>query len=509
MRLNRYLTSYVERLDEKVTKKEIEEIWKRGDILIGAEFEFNLDHLEDYGDNQEEYDKAYNAWYHYMELIGEWDSDRNDWESQLVGTIEGLEEEINDLEIQIEDFNEVFDTPEIKDAIKRVKEAKKELKDVEKALRLKRSYEDIEYPTPPEIPNELNDMDNMVYDSYDAGDEIPEPQLQGHSLEDEDYKMGLVEEYLKHNVKFPFSNWEVNSESSKPGEKNWTIANDGSLGETGIEVRTPPLTLSEFPKAFEKMSKWIKDNGSTDNACGFHVHLSLKNVKNLKDHIDLVKLTLFTDEELIFKFFEIRKGNTNVQSVRDKIISTGKIDKSDLESFLAVKKLESKMAASHYNAINWEGLSDDHGHIEFRYLGGKDYHRKWDSIKQIIGQYAYNLNLACNPEFKKKEYVKKIIRILNKAEMVKLKKKLVILKNVLDGVKNYDVKNKRLLKWISSKYKISDEKYKSLHKIYGNPSKRISNIDVNFYINLKRWIMKYNPSEELKQYLITIGLQLT
>jgi flagellin-specific chaperone FliS len=50
------------------------------------------------------------------------------------------------------------------------------------------------------------------------------------------------------------------------------------------------------------------------------------------------------------------------------------------------------------------------------YMGGSGYHKKFDTIKVVVAQYIYNLLLARDPNFKKKEYIQKANRILLKLE---------------------------------------------------------------------------------------------
>jgi ribonuclease HI len=364
-------------------------------------------------------------------------------------------------------------------------------------------------PEPPEVPHELVEYDNEYTDGYSKYDGIPpgekierpQPPFGAYDLSDDSQWVSAVEDYMDF-ANPPFSNYKVEEDSSyaeQLGTNRWWVVPDGTIGETGIEVVSPPMPMPDFVKMVPKMFKWIGEEGYTNDKCGFHIHMSLKGVPDLKKEIDLVKLTMFTDEEYIFKSFKSRLNNEFVVSVKKRMISSKSITKAEVKDLIDVKKLEQKVASSHYNAINWEGLSDDHGHIEYRYIGGKGYHKQWDKIKTITGQYAYNLNLACNKEFKKKEYFRKMFRVINKAEMKFLSWQLDTMEYVMTQSYKLEKDNKLLRKFIMTEYKRLANQYKNLEKLYGKSLKigELSVSDKAVYVkNLWSQIQKLKPSKE-------------
>ena len=80
------------------------------------------------------------------------------------------------------------------------------------------------------------------------------------------------------------------------------------------------------------------------------------------------------------------------------------------------EKLHKKVSERHLG-INFQNLSENNKYIEFRYIGGSDYHKKWDKVKQIVGNYIWNMSIALDPEYKKKEYINKLIRIIEKTDI--------------------------------------------------------------------------------------------
>jgi hypothetical protein len=234
--------------------------------------------------------------------------------------------------------------------------------------------------------------------------------------------------------------------------------------------------------------------------------MSLEDTPDLAKHIDLIKLTFFTDEEYIYKFFDSRVNNSYVQSVKSKILKSGSVDKDIIGDILKINKLKSKVKESHHNSINWENLSDDHGHIEFRYLGGKDYHKKWDKIRTIIGQYSYNLSLACDPDFKKKEYLKKVIRLIGKIELRYAEYRLTVVEDVIKHVNDWESDNKPLIKWLDKYYKEVKKKRDMLKTIHGKLDKRIQIGYKNEYavmVDMADKIQKFKPNKIVTDWLMS------
>ncbi|MFW6046292.1 MAG: amidoligase family protein [Candidatus Woesearchaeota archaeon] len=47
----------------------------------------------------------------------------------------------------------------------------------------------------------------------------------------------------------------------------------------GIEIISPPFPIPEALEHAEEMIDFIRVDGSTDNRCGLHVHMSIEGVK--------------------------------------------------------------------------------------------------------------------------------------------------------------------------------------------------------------------------------------
>ncbi len=192
----------------------------------------------------------------------------------------------------------------------------------------------------------------------------------------------------------------------------WRVEGDASLRnyDYGIEIISPILTLPQLLNSIEKVFDWIGKIGFTDNSCGFHIHLSLKN----PGKFDPLKLILMIEEGSIYLAFDERKGNRYAASVE--LLKKEIFDSEDLKKYLKKEKLNKIInSTSKYYGIHVIDVKDSH--VEFRYMGAKNYDYKFEQVKQNILKYAYWLQVANDPKFKFKEYQKKI----NK-EMLRIKK---------------------------------------------------------------------------------------
>lgn len=205
----------------------------------------------------------------------------------------------------------------------------------------------------------------------------------------------------------------------KKGQKFWAIEPDGSLGDSGLELKSPIMRLPDFMKVLPKVFDWIDQcGGYTDNDCGLHINMSFAGRIDLKKELDIVKLYMFTEEPILDKFFKKRLNTAYVESIKNKIRSEGKLTIGDVKELVNIGKLNKALTKSHREAINIEHL-DKQGsaqRIEFRYVGHANYHNKLKEVQYSIGMFAFQMMLAYDPQFKRKEYILKLIREINKTE---------------------------------------------------------------------------------------------
>lgn len=239
---------------------------------------------------------------------------------------------------------------------------------------------------PPKVPKYAHDL------GYCDGDIIPDPDEVMKKPKGE--MSQLVDDYLRLD-KWPIDNPIISDDTYFKEKDRWIIKPDYSLSGAGVELVTPVLSLKKFLEVVPKILKCIDEYGRTDKSCGLHFSISLNNDKNLNKVIDLIKLVTFIDEKYIYKLFHTRKGNDYAKSAHEDLIYNIEIH----------KKL--KLDTGHWQAVNTEHLRRKNKYIEFRYLGGPNYQKKWKDIKKITAMYIQALRLACNNR-NKAEYKNRI-----------------------------------------------------------------------------------------------------
>jgi len=207
----------------------------------------------------------------------------------------------------------------------------------------------------------------------------------------------IDEDYIQNELKFPYT--------FSPG---WEAKPDGSLDEGGVEIVTPPEALPDLMDIIEKVFLWIDDKGYTDKSCGFHVHMSLQN----NHEIDPLKLLLFFEEGLVYKNFKDRIGNSYATGIKKGHFD--QIEPFTYDNIIKIakkEKLDKEMNTSKYMGIHLIELEKNH--VEFRYMGSTDYHKKFNDVREVIANYAHWLSIACDPDYKRREYITKVARLTN------------------------------------------------------------------------------------------------
>ncbi len=199
--------------------------------------------------------------------------------------------------------------------------------------------------------------------------------------------------------------------------KNWRIEPDSSLlTKDGFELITPRggLPLNNLFSITENVFNYIKENNKlyTSNYTGFHVNISIKNV-DLKENIDILKLYLFMEEGKVFKYFRSRENNKYTQKVLEDLKKRKGILGSEIskEYNIIMSDLKKLLPDDKYKGINIRKLENNY--IEFRYMGGQYYEEKFNQVRSQILDYCFFMKVALDPEYKWKEYMLKLNRLIN------------------------------------------------------------------------------------------------
>ena len=472
-------------LNEKVSKKECNEALKNKNILVGAEFEMIIPDMEGTisSDLQDEYEDAYKDWQQYFDDIKKYEKEREEYE-EITNNKDELRKELADLVLDIEDYDtkkawsewsqenrqefirdfnslihqyddvtsldeiSLYDISDEIQTASLVDKINSEIVSLEDEVRYREDegvYEEIQEPY---ILNyEYKDyIDYMkeLYDEYGMGEDIEADMKAGrsyYSYSENEPPEPPNPEYLDLGVSgniesslnlddAPFNNYEIGQYGDIYQDRNsktWAIEDDESLGDKGVEIKSPPMPLPDFIKKMDEMFDWMDDNGyETDSSTGFHIHMSMK--KPTKD-FDYLKLLLFTDEGYIFDKFSDRINNSYVKSVKDKLKTDGSITKKDIKKIFDEKKILTEfIGTAHFDAVNYRSIKENH--VEFRYMGS-NYSEKYKDIISVLCNYAHNMALAADPDYKRKEYILKLQRIFNKMELFSIKEKITYINSLL------------------------------------------------------------------------------
>ena len=216
----------------------------------------------------------------------------------------------------------------------------------------------------------------------------------------------------------------VNASKSYHGARreagHYVVEPDGSLegdnpGDGGLEFVSPPMPIDEMISDLNKVKAWADKTGCyTNDSTGLHINISVPKYTLAK--LDYVKLALLMGDEYVLDLFG-RTGNTYAKSAIGKIktmlqrnpdIAPQVMDKmrEHMED-IATKAIHSG-TTDKYTSINTKT-----GYIEFRSPGGDWLDANFNNIENTLLRFTVALSAAINPETYRKEYLKKLYKLLS------------------------------------------------------------------------------------------------
>lgn len=201
-----------------------------------------------------------------------------------------------------------------------------------------------------------------------------------------------------------------------PTYDTWKMEPDNSGGSGMIELVTGSLPYAETKIVIAKMLKWIKENGSTNDKCSIHINISFDGEKlgtsvNISK-LDIGKFVLNFDEEAVYNAFPNRRDSVYAKTIKFIVPLSGMTQPSSAntlwKNYMFVKEK--------YYGVNFSKIPKNY--IEFRYLGGKDYQLKYDTIMNMVNHFIVSLyDTLTNPIYTKEDK-EKLQEILKKHEEV-------------------------------------------------------------------------------------------
>jgi len=219
----------------------------------------------------------------------------------------------------------------------------------------------------------------------------------------------------------------VNASSSYHGGRRepgtYVVEPDSSLdpdnsGDGGLEFVSPPLPLDELLSDMDKVRDWAKQRGCyTNNSTGLHMNVSVPNTSTSK--LDYVKLALLLGDERVLAEFG-RSANTYAKSALGKIRDILKRKPEAADEVL--NKMRGHMEALATKVIHtgstdkYTSINTKDNYVEFRSPGGDWLDENWDRVKPTLLRTVVALDAAMDPEKYRKEYQKKLYKLLDSAQ---------------------------------------------------------------------------------------------
>jgi hypothetical protein len=198
----------------------------------------------------------------------------------------------------------------------------------------------------------------------------------------------------------------------QPSAEVFKMEPDMSGGVGLIELVTGPMPYRSARVVIMKMLGWIRENGYTTDRASIHLNMSF-NPDYLEDidmvsKMNILKFILEFDEKRVYKYFPNRENSTYAKSIKWVMPKN--------EAFYYNENLISSdnftFANTKYYGINFEKAQKNY--LEFRYIGGKDYEKRYDDIMHLAESFIMAVWRSCySPVFTTENKIE-LKRILDK-----------------------------------------------------------------------------------------------
>ena len=174
-----------------------------------------------------------------------------------------------------------------------------------------------------------------------------------------------------------------------PTDEIFKLEPDNSGGSGMIELVTGPMPFVESKLIIAKTLKWIRENGSTNERCSIHINVAFDGKKlgpgtNVSS-LDIGKFVLNFNEEAVYEAFPNRRDSVYAKSIKFIVPLSGMTQPSP-EKRLWKNYM---FVTEKYYGVNFSKLPKNY--IEFRYLGGADYEKKYNTILNMTEHFVLSL----------------------------------------------------------------------------------------------------------------------
>lgn len=175
---------------------------------------------------------------------------------------------------------------------------------------------------------------------------------------------------------------------TKPTDELWILTPDWSAINMS-ELITHPMPYAEAIIVIPQVLNILEEIGYTNDRTGIHLNISFTD-KDI-NKLNIIKNIITIDENMIYKYFPNREDNIYCKSIKNLI------PYKDDNSIQLNKHFTLNESAKYYG-INFTQLFN--GRVEYRYLGGEDYHIKTNEIIYLLEYFivtTYNsIDVALN-----------------------------------------------------------------------------------------------------------------
>jgi len=206
----------------------------------------------------------------------------------------------------------------------------------------------------------------------------------------------------------------------KPGV--WIVEPDSSLEpdereDVGLEIVSPPMPLKQALEKLQQVTDWANGPGNayTNDSTGLHMGVS---IPYKGGNVDYLKLIMFLGDEYVLQQFG-RESNTYTKAAMKEIRSRAGSERNAtavLELLrnnlveLAERELARSTGEGKYTSAHKQGK-----YIEFRSAGGDwlaEDNADPEKLPATMMRYAYAMYLAGRPDLERKEYAKKLYKLV-------------------------------------------------------------------------------------------------
>ena len=205
----------------------------------------------------------------------------------------------------------------------------------------------------------------------------------------------------------------------------WIVEPDTSLEpddseDFGLEIVSPPMPLLTALEKLQEVCDWANDstegNAYTNGSTGLHMGVS---VPFKGGDVDYLKLILFLGDEYVLKSFG-REANTYCKSAMSKFKENIKGGRADPMG--VIKLMQNGLLELAHREIQ-KGVGDgkytsahiQKGYIEFRSPGGDwlaEESADPEKLQNTMLRFARAMSLAANPGEERREYAKKLYKLV-------------------------------------------------------------------------------------------------